>query len=182
MSNNPFTGFQLNVKGGATLEVSLAHAGETLRVTADEVLGDNTGRVMLRDETELIMNENDLIVPFAILALQNTFVRLPVDQFDCEDLDLSFEGTLPALDDFIIGSYCSVRIVHDDDVTKSVQNLDIKSYGEMDILTEDAVTTLLQGEEIDIRSGATVSDVTRHVVYVQSHAELARSCSRSCGL
>ena len=117
MSNNPFTGFQLNVKGGATLEVSLAHAGETLRVTADEVLGDNTGRVMLRDETELIMNENDLIVPFAILALQNTFVRLPVDQFDCQDLDLSFEGTLPALNDFIIGSYCSVRIVHDDDVT-----------------------------------------------------------------
>ena len=157
MSNNPFTGFQLNVKGGATLEVSLAHAGETLRVTADEVLGDNTGRVMLRDETELIMNENDLIVPFAILALQNTFVRLPVDQFDCQDLDLSFEGTLPALNDFIIGSYCSVRIVHDDDVTKSVQNLDIKSYGELSIVTETDATYTLTGDTIDVRSGASTS-------------------------
>lgn len=161
MSNNPFTGFQLNVKGGATLEVSLAHAGETLRVTADEVLGDNTGRVMLRDETELIMNENDLIVPFAILALQNTFVRLPVDQFDCQDLDLSFEGTLPALNDFIIGSYCSVRIVHDDDVTKSVQNLDIKSYGELSIVTETDATYTLTGDTIDVRSGATVRHYPR---------------------
>ena len=144
------------MKGGATLELSLAHDGETLALTAEQVLGDNTGRVTLRDGAQLIMNENDLIIPFAIMAKQNTFVRLPTDQFDCQDLDLSFEGTLPNLNDLTIGSYCAVRIMHAGAVTKSVQNLDIKSYGELSIVTETDATYTLIGDTIDVRSGATV--------------------------
>ena len=52
-----------------------------------------------------------------------------------------------------------MRLVHSEATTNAIQYLDIKSYGELDVLSDTAVTTLLRGDEIDIRSGATVSDV-----------------------
>ena len=83
---------QLDIRGGASLDYSLDHPGEQLRVTADTVTGDYTGRVTVREGAEFVMNEDDVLMPFAIRAMADTHVRLPQHSFDCKNIDLSFAG------------------------------------------------------------------------------------------
>lgn len=62
------------------------------------------------------------------------------------------------MENVTISAYCNLTIDHHTPTVSQIERLDIKSYGTLNIVTDLEATTRLTGLELDVRSGAKVSE------------------------
>ena len=68
-------------------------------------------------------------------------------------------GSFEDMENVTVSSHCSLTIDHHEPTINEIERLDIKSYGEVRVITDQEATTKLKGLELDIRSGATVCEI-----------------------
>jgi len=61
------------------------------------------------------------------------------------------------MENITVNARCNLTIDHHQQTTNVIDNLDIKTFGSVDVFTEDEALTTLQGTTLTIRSGARVS-------------------------
>lgn len=61
------------------------------------------------------------------------------------------------MENITVNARCNLTIDHHQQTTNVIDNLDIKTFGSVDVFTEDEALTTLQGTALTIRSGARVS-------------------------
>lgn len=70
------------------------------------------------------------------------------------------------MDDVVINSQCNVIIDHHEVITNMIKELDVKTFGKLEVVTDRDALTTIEGERLTVRSGAKVSTLyTSTVAY-----------------
>jgi len=73
---------------------------------------------------------------------------------------VTFAGHFRAMENITVNARCNLTIDHHEPTTNVINNLDIKTFGSVNVFTEDEALTTLQGTTLTVRSGAKVSLLT----------------------
>ncbi|WAR26294.1 hypothetical protein MAR_011998 [Mya arenaria] len=106
---------------------SLNLDGEDMTLTAHVIEGDDTGRVTARRTQQY----------------ENTQARV-----------LQTIGHFRSMENITVNARCNLTIDHHEQTTNIIDSLDIKTFGSVNVFTEDEVLTTLQGTSLTVRSGA----------------------------
>lgn len=72
-------------------------------------------------------------------------------------------GHFEVMDNVTVNAYCSLTIDHYQPTTNMIDHLDIKTFGEVNVLTDSEALTTLQGTTLTVRSGSKVmADILCH--------------------
>lgn len=65
-------------------------------------------------------------------------------------------GYLSPMDDLTVSGYCYMTIDHHTPTVNHITTLDVKSFAKLMVTTHQDATTTLEGDTLDVRSGALV--------------------------
>jgi hypothetical protein len=63
------------------------------------------------------------------------------------------------MENITVNALCNMTIDHHEQTTNVIDNLDIKTFGSVDVFTEDEALTTLTGTTLTVRSGAKVCQI-----------------------
>ena len=65
-------------------------------------------------------------------------------------------GYMSSMNDVTVSGYCHMTIDHHTPTVNHIKTLDVKSFAKFMVTTRQDATTTLEGETLDVRSGALV--------------------------
>ncbi|KAL4226615.1 hypothetical protein ACF0H5_014598 [Mactra antiquata] len=140
---------QFDILGGASLNLD----GTDMSVTVHDQLGDDTGRIKLRSSQMFESTESRVLQTFGILAQRDSYVNLP-PELDCRGIDMYIKGHFRSMDNITVNARCNLTIDHHVITENIIDNLDIKTFGSVNVFTEEEALTTLIGTTLTVRSGA----------------------------
>ena len=69
------------------------------------------------------------------------------------------------MDDLTVSGYCNMTIDHHTPTVNHITTLDVKSFAKLMVTTHQEATTTLEGDTLDVRSGALVRFLQLSVLY-----------------
>ena len=79
-------------------------------------------------------------------------------------------GHFETMENVTVNAYCSMTIDHYVPTISRIDHLDIKTFGDMSVRTDNEAMTTILGTTLTVRSGAKVrnTQITRNLTFVQS--------------
>lgn len=65
-------------------------------------------------------------------------------------------GYMSSMNDVTVSGYCHMTIDHHTPTVNHIKTLDVKSFAKLMVTTRQDATTTLEGDTLDVRSGALV--------------------------
>ncbi|KAI0222148.1 hypothetical protein LSAT2_026634 [Lamellibrachia satsuma] len=102
-----------------------------------------------------LTNDDHVVLPHSLLAQRYSTVNLP-PKLTCRSLDIILRGYLSPINDLTVSRYCYMTIDHHTPTVNHIKTLDLKSFSKLIVTTHQDATTTLEGDTLDVRSGALV--------------------------
>ncbi|XP_033745596.1 uncharacterized protein LOC117331111 [Pecten maximus] len=140
---------EIHIQGGG----SLAMSGNNAHLKVHQVNGDNTGLMKVKGNQTMTTTQNRALMQFSVLTERSSHLTLP-PTIDCRDIDFYIKGHFDVMYNVTLNSGCRMTLDHFKETVNQIENLDIKTFGELYVFTDQEALTTLKGTSLTVRSGA----------------------------
>ena len=137
---------------------SLSLSGKDLKMSVDKIVGDSSGILTLRPSQTVHMRGSVGHLPFSVLSQKGSNVTFPTST-TCRKVEIVMRGVMGQMANLTVGPQCRFVLQDSTGTEFALDHVVVQTDGYMAMLREDRTDVEMIGKKLDIRGGATVSEL-----------------------
>ena len=137
---------------------SLSLSGKDFKMSVDKIVGDSSGILTLRPSQTVHMRGSVGHLPFSVLSQKGSNVTFPTST-TCRKVEIVMRGVMGQMANLTVGPQCRFVLQDSTGTEFALDHVVVQTDGYMAMLREDRTDVEMIGKKLDIRGGATVSEL-----------------------
>ena len=121
-------------------------------------MGDSSGILTLRPSQTVHMRGAEGHLPFSVLSQKGSNVTFPTST-TCRKVEIVMRGVMGQMANLTVGPQCRFVLQDSTQTEFALDHVVVQTEGYMAMLREDRTDVEMIGKKLDIRGGATVSEL-----------------------
>ena len=127
-------------------------------MSVDKIVGDSSGILTLRPSQTVHMRGSVGHLPFSVLSQKGSNVTFPTST-TCRKVEIVMRGVMGQMANLTVGPQCRFVLQDSTGTEFALDHVVVQTDGYMAMLREDRTDVEMIGKKLDIRGGATVSEL-----------------------